>query len=424
MAMNNQLMAYCRHATHRDDFVGIAFIKTDNGMNEPAISFPYGYHYSEQTLHDDILCLIKVLANSQKKLEQMDLGQTATDSLQNFPVRSYIVVIQDYLQNGYYQERDIVYATRTHGKVNWGRTIKKERPVVQDNGAVYLNLQTRLHRSHDEHILTEISKHCVFESFAKFGWFYGVKPPARPHSHLNQGAFINILKNKLHHSNKDMDKQLFQSMINVLANIDNHTQSNQSYKFGTTRFENVWEFLVENSFGTERDELKQQYYPKAQWHLNGGSPIDSSNLRPDTIMFDRENQKLYVIDAKYYKHGIIKESQTSANNLPATSDITKQVLYAHYIANKKLENIKSSHIRNAFAMPFNSQQSNNSVYQCVGYAHLDWFGSDNVAQEEYAKVYAILIDTKYLMNNLVLNNLKEIKHLSELIEQQLDSNKV
>lgn len=419
--MNNNLLKYCKNTTNRDDFVGIRFTFDDvESIYYPEINFPYGYYYTENTLHNDILCLIKVLTNAQKKLEKIDLGHHAYE-VQGFPVHSYMVIIQDYLQNGYYQEREVIYATRTHGKVNWGRTIKKERPILQDNGAIYLNLQTRLHRNHDEHILTEISKHCVFESFSKFGWFYGIKNPGCPSSHFNQSIFINILKNKLHNSNKDMDKQLFQSMINVLSNMDNYSQSNQSFVFGTTRFESVWEYLIEYTFGTENEDIKQRYYPKAQWHINGKKPIDSSNLRPDTIMFDRENRKLYVIDAKYYRYGIIKDILTSTNNLPATSDITKQVLYAHFIATKSIENIESNYIRNVFIMPFNAQQNNSSIYQYVGYAHLEWFTKGENAGEEYTKIYTILMDTKHLMNNLVSKNLHEIKKLSCIIEFQLNN---
>ena len=203
-----------RSANSNEVWFGVRF-EFDNVLkhHRPYITFPYGYDY---TSNEDVLCLISVLSDYQREMQNVVRADLTKDEQQGFPIQSYHFVIQDYLSNGYYTERETMYASRANGKVNWGRTVKKEKPVIQDNGAIYLNLQTRLHHSNDEHIMTEISKHCVYESFAKLGWYYGLSTPSKPSSTLYKTQFIAILRDKLHKANKDMDKQLFQSMINVL----------------------------------------------------------------------------------------------------------------------------------------------------------------------------------------------------------------
>lgn len=400
--MKSDLLPYCSHATEREDFVGIRF-DFDEKINHhrPYITFPYGYDY---TSNDDVLCLVSVLSEYQREMQNIGVAYLTEDEKHGFPIQSYMFVIQDYLSNGYYTEREIIYVSRANGKVNWGRTVKKEKPVIQNNGAIYLNLQTRLHHSNDEHIMTEISKHCVYESFSKLGWYYGLSTPAKPTSTLRKTQFIAILRDKLHKANKDMDKQLFQSMINVLQNLDENNSNPQYFAFGTRRFEKVWENLIEKTFGTEKGDNKAKYFPKATWHLIDGVVRETNPLLPDTIMINHDDNSLYVIDAKYYRYGITKVD----SHLPNMSSIAKQITYAQYID----RHFNFDSVRNVFILPFNAKDNKMSVYHYSGWAIADWIEDTY----EYKNIYTILVDTKYLMKNKNSNNIINIGILSNFIE--------
>nr|WP_309576142.1 LlaJI family restriction endonuclease [Moraxella osloensis] len=400
--MKSDLLPYCSHATEREDFVGVRF-DFDNALNHhrPYIIFPYGYDY---TSNEDVLCLISVLSDYQREMQNIGVAYLTEDEKHGFPIQSYRFVIQDYLSNGYYTERETIYASRANGKVNWGRTVKKEKPVIQDNGAIYLNLQTRLHHNNDEHIMTEISKHCVYESFAKLGWYYGLSTPAKPTSTLRKTQFIAILRDKLHKANKDMDKQLFQSMINVIQNLDENNSNPQYFAFGTRRFEKVWENLIEKTFGTEKGDNKAKYFPKATWHLIDGVVRETNPLLPDTIMINHDDNSLYVIDAKYYRYGITKVD----SHLPNMSSIAKQITYAQYID----RHFNFDSVRNVFILPFNAKDNKMSVYHYSGWAIADWIEDTY----EYKNIYTILVDTKYLMKNKNSNNIINIGILSNFIE--------
>ena len=408
--MTQNFSDYCSNTTNREDFVGISFAwDADTRLAKPKITFPYGYHL-EGVNEKDVLLLMQTLSKFQKQVEDLGVLHANSDKILGFPLSSYMIVIEDYLRNGYYYDREIYYASRTSGKVNWGRTIKKEKPIIQDNGAVYLKMQTRIHQTNDELLITQISKHCVYESLIKMGWYYGLSTPQKPNIPFYEELFVTTLRERLHKTNKDSEKLLFESMLQVLQNTDQQSDQSQEFRFGTNRFEQVWELLIDKVYGTETGDIKKQYFPKAIWHFNDQSQAPSNDLYPDTIMKTTDGF-LYVIDAKYYRYGETKQPK----HLPEMSSIAKQVVYAQYIARKGEElEISPNKIRNAFLLPFSHLKfKSNSVYHYIGYADSDLSIADG---QEYTKIHTLLIDTKHLMQAAQKNSLDDINHLSRIIE--------
>ena len=74
--------------------------------------------------------------------------------------------------------------------------------------------------------------------------------------------------------------------------------SNKNYRYGTYRFEYVWEKMIDKVFGIEN---KADYFPKTSWYVKG-IRYDNASLEPDTIMLCGNN--VYILDAKYYKYGV------------------------------------------------------------------------------------------------------------------------
>ncbi|MGX2955751.1 LlaJI family restriction endonuclease [Ursidibacter arcticus] len=390
--MDNDLLKFCQNATEREDFIGIYFDFDETlQINRPYITFPYGYHFST---NDDILCLIKVLSNYQNENQEFGISTNNHNGL-GFPIYSYIFIIQDYLKNGYYYERETVYKRQNNGKINWGRTIKKEQAIAQNNGTIYLTMQAKTHQYSDEYLMTQISQYCVYESFVKMGWFYGLSLPTKPNYKLNKAIFTATLQEKLSKTNKDFDKQLFQSMLNVLNCIDEHQNNAQYFTFGTRRFEKIWEYLIDKAFGTEFGEQKIKYFPKASWQLNYQADKSTNSLYPDTIGIN--DNMIYIIDAKYYRYGISKNPL----HLPNISSIAKQITYAEYIDSKQFN---FSKIKNVFILPFNAKLENNHFYTHIGFAVADWIND----KHGYKYIDTILVDCQYLMKHY---QNKQLHHL-------------
>lgn len=401
--MDNDLLKFCQNATEREDFVGIYFDFDETlQTNRPYITFPYGYHFST---NDDILCLIKVLSDYHNENQEFEVNSSNNHNNIGFPIYSYIFIIQDYLKNGYYYEREIIYKKQNHGKINWGRTIKKEQAIIQNNGVIYLTMQAKTHQYSNEYLMTQISQHCVYESFVKMGWFYGLSLPTKPNHKFNKTLFVATLQDKLSKTNKDFDKQLFQSMLNVLNAIDEYQNNTHYFTFGTRRFEKVWEFLVDKAFGTEFGEQKAKYFPKASWQLNNQVNKTTNSLFPDTIGI--ENKDIYVIDAKYYRYGVTN----NIKHLPEISSITKQITYAQYIENQ----FDFKNIYNIFVLPFNAKKSQSSIYFHIGCAVADWVNDKN----DYKYIDTILVDCQYLMKNYHSKQLQNFHYwLSNNIKNQ------
>lgn len=385
----------------KDTFVGL---RCNDG--DISINFPIGYHISEDNkeLRKDIMLLFATLAANTKRKESELLNQANTFDEVKFPLQSYIYIIQDFIVRGYYKEREDLYKISKSGKINWNRTIKTQKPYVQEMNVFYLDFVTKKNAVKENELITLIHEYCVYESFDRLGWLFTKIMPKKPRITKQERIFCSVLKEKIINTYNDKNRLLFRHMLAII-NFEGDKNSDGNYKYGTYRFEYVWEKIIDNVFGIEN---KIDYFPKTTWYVNGNK-YDNAPLRPDTIMVYGSN--VYVLDAKYYKYG----TTGKIGNLPESTSINKQITYGEYIATEKEfkkkhgENMK---VYNAFIMPFDSLKGNYSSMIKVGEAISNWKGN----LEEYQRIQGILIDVKTLMNINVRQEMNEIEKLAMLIE--------
>ena len=387
-----------------DNFVGIRF---SDGV--PQVIFPHGFAISdnEQEQRKDVFILLAVLKRFTERMEG-DKSKNAQSLLARFPIASYQYVIQDFLEHGYYVEKEVKYIQSLKGKVNWKRTIQQEKPQLDGDSVVYLNFQVKTNQINDTNLITQIHRYCVYKSFYLFGWLYlsSAYLPTEPQFKMDKKLFINTLKNALSNTFNDTKRKLFQSMINILNEEDEETDI-KNCSIGVNRFDSVWENLIDYVFG---EENKDKYFPHATWHIiKSGRTSPSSALEPDTIM--KYNGKIYVLDAKYYQYGVTG----STSDLPNTSSIQKQITYGKHIAEHFYGDSKEK-VYNAFIMPFNSGGSEITKFVSVGTA--DW-EQYNKLTFNYAYVLGILLDTKWLISKYSKHNALEIEKMAQLIETSL-----
>ena len=163
---------------------------------------------------------------------------------------------------------------------------------------------------------------------------------------------------------------------------------------------------------------KDDYFPRVKWNLQlHDQDKNKKPLQPDTIMI--YNDKIYVIDAKYYRYGDTFEPK----HLPNASSINKQITYGEYIDQTK-EEYDSEHIFNAFLMPFNMNSNLtelNDIYENIGQAVSEWKTSEN---KHYERVQGILIDIRTLMFMYNGNKRSNIEELASVIEEACRKNKM
>lgn len=397
----------CRVNSNRemDTFVGL---KCNDG--DISINFPMGYHISEDDneLRKDIILLLTTLsANTERKESEVLTQGHAFDEV-DFPLQSYIYLIKDFFTRGYYKEQEVLYKVAKSGKISWNRTIKSRKPYVQDMDIYYLDFVTKKNGVKENELITLIHEYCVYESFERVGWLFTKTIPKRPRIVKQENLFHSVLKERLANTFNDKNRVLFRHMLAII-DFEGDKNTDRNYRYGTYRFEYIWEKMIDKVFGIEN---KADYFPKTTWYVNGNK-YDNASLEPDTIMLYGTN--VYVLDAKYYKYGVTGKVW----DLPESTSINKQITYGEYVANE--EKFKKRHgenmrVFNAFLMPFDSLKSkcqDNMDMLKVGEAISSW--KDN--SEDYQKIQGILIDVKTLMSINVRQEMREIEKLAKLIEK-------
>lgn len=388
-----------------DEFVGLKF---ENGR--PKVTFPRGFRLSEdetQTRKDIVRLLATIQRFSGKKEGTMPNSLDGDFHL-NFPMLSYQYIIKDFLANGYYIERETQYFDGVKGKINWKRTVQKKQPVFNNGNLVYLDFVVRANKVNNNNLLTRIHEYCVRESFEKLGWLYLTNEtmPAKPKICFNKRMFVGVLNDALNNTFNEHKRLLFTSMLNIVNRNQEDIHSVDNEVYGVDRFEYIWEKMIDHVFG---EDNKEKYFPHATWHIISGNSIASSALEPDTIML--YDDKVYILDAKYYKYGITRNPM----HLPASSSIEKQIVYGEYV--KTNQRISGDKIYNAFVMPSNSGFENNP-YEFVSVGTADW-KTYSKESANYDYVLGILMDTRYLIEQHNKHNMSEIEKLSDLIVSEL-----
>ena len=407
--------SYNASLIEKDYFVGI---KYENDALRVNFQLGYKKASTEDELKKDVLNLIGVLSSLSDANESFIQAQKIAHK-ENvvFPIHAYLYLIKEFLTNGYYFEKEVVYTKSTNGKANWAKTAKQVKPLLQDDSVFYTEFITRKIKHNENELISQIHQYCVWESFSKIGWLFSSLMPVRPRLKFNKNLFLSIIKTKLSQTFNEKTMLLFSYMIDVIEFLDKSGDS-KNFTYGTNEFEYIWENMVDSAFG---EKNKTKYYSHCYWDIDGKEyssdqlEFKQSALRPDTIMITdkgTENQKTFVLDSKYYRYGESKQ----LNHLPMSGSIIKQIAYAEYIENKENSGElthKSKAIYNAFIMPYESKKMDENM-KFVGSARTDYKTGDKT----YYKIKAILVDTKWLMENHNRND-KMIKELAELIERGL-----
>lgn len=394
--------------TEMDSFVGLR-IEQDS----ICITFPIGYSLNESDdtiIRNNILSLINVLKKfSKRKILEENFSIIDKSSI-DFPIISYQYLILDYFNNGYYTEKKSEWISGKNGKINWKRTIQNKKPLLLNHNLIYLDFIVNKNFN-AINVITKIHEYCVYESFLKIGWLYTDMLPIKPNIKFNRTMFLSVLNDAILQTFNDSKKQIFNAMIEVINNVNEGSSQEKEYIYGTNNFEYVWERMIDYTFGESNKEI---YFPKARWEIfNMKGSIESSSLQPDTIIM--LDDKIYIIDAKYYKYGITRKTI----NLPASSSILKQITYGEYLLSNKFKEIYGQsfvedNVYNAFVMPFNKgeQESN---YEFIGIATADWKNES----KKYERIVGLLLDIKYLIDNCYFQNYTEILTISSEIENAL-----
>lgn len=391
-----------------DNSVGVEF--TDDIIN---IYFPLGYDISSLT--DDIsekkaiLDLLRTisLCKNNNTYEEFNFNDGEEN---NIPINSYLWVINDYLKNGLYNVIDKKYLMSQKGKINWKKTFKT-KPLFDNNDIVYLNTITEYKTKYDN-IITEIHAVCINTSIDKMGWIFGSisKVENYKQSYSNQ-VYLEILNNELLKSFNDRKKTLLKHLINIIKEKSDNDKSDTINNLLVNNYHYAWEKMLDYVFGNVKLLDKKQYFPEIIWQLHSGKnpkPL----MRPDTIISKNNNQTIFILDAKYYKYGVIENG-----SLPGVESIDKQITYGQYNS----LNFNTNDVYNAFILPFNMNANlfkSDVPIKTVGTVKSV---GRSLTGNPYENIVVILMDTKYLIDLYFKRKSKDTNYLLSSIINEFNN---
>ncbi len=421
-----------------DEFVGI---RSKEGSVK--IYFPAGYFQdddeikkiTEDKLREAVLNLFAVLSDSSLSAEnfQSSISRFPTDNSEvRFPMNAYLNVLRNYLDYGYYTEKEIIFKQGAQGKINWGRTIKTTRPIVSEGekNILYLNPIARLTSHNENELITQIHKFCVHDASKRIGFIFGVEIQQEPTLDFDYNLFQSVLQAKISKTFNDRLLHLFgdlQRIVEYIAHkLTNDCSDADDFYFGVSKFAPIWEAMLDRIFGNlNPNESKSNFNPHCFWQFENDSVKDAdkyskNTLRPDTIMRQKNpdgTSEIFVLDAKFYSYGIIANNGT----LPDSGSITKQIAYAEFIeTNKdcgKKFGIEFLHIYNAFLLPYHAKDIPDAKpyrMKIFGTAHGEWKSIRAKSVRPYHQIVGIFLDVESVMKNYNSSKVAQ-KELADLI---------
>lgn len=394
------------HNTSDDNYVGIKYSDDD-----VKIFFPLGYDIPEDNsrCRKSIMNLVRTISIGNRVLSSDSENSILDGNEYEIPFESFIWIINDYLNNGLYNDKERIYKRGQNGKINWKKTLNTKF-FVSGNSVVYLNPYVEKNTLEDN-VITDIHAFCVGVSINYIGWMFGEIPlPSTKVNSEKSAYYIKILNREMVNSFDDRKKLLLINLKKIMKMVGGKSKS-RLINYGTTKYEYIWEYMIDKIYGNENVEL---FFPNSKYHLiNIDKPVESSNLRPDTLL--SVGNDMYILDSKYYKYGVTGNPL----NLPSTDSVQKQITYGEHIKNNFK---KYKKIYNAFIIPFNKHNNpfnlfNNIEY--VGFSESSWKKNSN--RDFYERISVILIDTKYLIDKFTSYNDNEVEKMIASIQKIVDT---
>lgn len=382
----SNFIAHAATGEEGNSFVGIKI--KDNQVH---FYYPESYDYDENEFdRDAFLDILKSISLAKSNAESEDNAMSKHMDNSEFAVLSYIWIIEDYLKNGLLVTLEKEHKLNHSGKVIWKKTFELQ-PIIS-NGNVVFSQMIMETKSRQESIITEAYAYCVKKSLRFLGWMYGISDAAienETYYENKETEYLEAIRRELDRTFDDTKRMRLQHMENVMVGLD-ELSSDNTIVYGVESYHYVFERMIDAIFGNED---VRDYYPSFKWHLTFSKSqegLSGPTIRPDTVL--RDNNKIYIIDSKYYRYGMLNISETKG--LPEAASIVKQITYGSYVSvmNKDLE------VYNVFLLPckysrFDEYSERNGVPMIfAGYVSSDW-----EIDKTYGKIYTFLIDLKYVI---------------------------
>ena len=120
-----------------NQFIGIRI-----SNNEIEFHYPETYELSindEKALRKDIVSILRTITLAKTISSDKSSYHSKHSEKYVFPLKSFLWIINDYLVNGKYENREKRYEKGIKGKINWKRTMQSN-PIISEGNIIYTDI--------------------------------------------------------------------------------------------------------------------------------------------------------------------------------------------------------------------------------------------------------------------------------------------
>lgn len=415
---------------NKDYFVGVKIAN-----NKIEFHYPENYVLSnEDNRRNDVISIMRTLSLTNKLSNTPNELNNKSLEKFDFPLNSYLWLINDYLDYKRYDNREKVIKRGQCGRINWNKTLHL-MPIISGKNIIYNELLSERTNQIDN-LITQIYLYCVNLSVRDAGWLFNLPYNEYEFGKINvnenmKSIYCSIIKREMTHTFDDQKRLRLSHMLNVLRGLDDNLVSQKTIVKGVEKYDHIFETMVDEMFSCV--ENKKEFYPNAKWELVYLGEKDTNKLRPDTIIVNDKEQKLFILDSKYYRFG----HTFDPGDLPEITSIEKQITYGEFAL--KLMETKNKHydVYNAFVIPFSCKNNPNQDTKAtvikeyiyiddnisssgnLAFAGISWAKWPSDPNLKHRKIATILIDLNYLVDNWNKKSKDNIYEMIQLIETKM-----
>lgn len=341
--------------------------------------------YPKYLLHvdkpkEELRQVLKVLEKYNTKEQIVRMFNDSSESSAFNLLAVLLFLLQDYFENGVYNNTEDIVESNGSGEILWDKTINETFTILSNNRPYYTDLQTKKRVSDDfdyfkrlhECILTRASAELRDAELLDLFEMTGVDLTDEELDDFGDSEYILSRIEKELNIQFNTRKQLV--LKTIYAYID-HSGSLYDTDclslFGTNSFNLVWEGIcadiMDNQLGVRLGTLtlplplKVEYdknqrlidlIEKPLWTATGRTAQDT--LKPDYIVIKGDH--FIIIDAKYYNAKL--EYGYTPSGQPGIESITKQYLY-QLAYQRFISDHGFSAVKNCFVLPTEQEQVEN-----------------------------------------------------------------
>lgn len=319
---------------------------------------------------------LKVLEKYNSKEQIIRMFNESSESRSFNLLAVLMFLLQDYYENGVYNNTEEIIESNGSGEILWDKTINETFTLLSGNRPYYTELQTKKRRNDDydyftrlhECILTKASKELLDADLLDIFEITGVNLTDEEIDEFGDKEYILYRIEKELNIQFNTRKQLV--LKTIFAYID---YSGSLYDadclsiFGTNSFNLVWEGVCADIMDNQLEKrlealklpvpLKSQYDKKKKlieliekplWTATGKTANDT--LIPDLVSISESEHgyDFIIFDAKYYTARL--EINVTPKGQPGIESITKQYLY-QLAYQQFIKEHEFSTVKNCFLMP-------------------------------------------------------------------------